>query len=115
VITTADITDLTIQLNENTALQVINQEEETVFAVDAQGQITLGGGDESSAGTITIPAGKTEYFLSYESVAEDSAVFITASEYHGEISVSISENKGITFKTTQFPEDDIKVDYVVLN
>jgi hypothetical protein len=116
VITTADITDLTIQLNENTALQVINQEEETVFAVDDSGKISLREGEGSSLGSVTIPAGETEIFVNSNTITSNSSVFLTsANSKVTPVENGLRSGEGFTITIRDAQPDSIRIDYLVIN
>jgi hypothetical protein len=114
-ITTANIVDLTIKLNENKALKVINQEEETVFAVDDKGKITLAEGENSSLGTIIMPAGQSEVFVPSTVVHENSKIILEANQAIALRGRASAADGGFWVEASTPTASEVKVNYLLVN
>jgi hypothetical protein len=115
VITTADIEDLTVKLNENTALNVINQENDTVFTIDDGGKITLSSAEGSSKGVVTVESELDQLKVKNEAITSESKVFLTMQDTDIEGGVKDIESGEFTIKLSRPADRDIEIDYIIIN
>jgi hypothetical protein len=114
VITAADVEDLTIRLNENTALKVVNQREETVFAVDSSGSIVVGDSEESSANTVTIAAGEQELFIEDKDITDSAVIFASSQTGERVIVRDVKADEGFTLSIAAPRFEDVEVGYFII-
>jgi hypothetical protein len=114
VITAADVEDLTIRLNENTALKVVNKKEETVFAVDSSGSIVVGDSEESSANTVTIAAGEQELFIEDKDITDSAVIFASSQTGERVIVRDVKADEGFTLSIAAPRFEDVEVGYFII-